>query len=132
MAADLVVAAADVAVVEEIQKLTGPAAGVIPAGTPVYLDATTGHFTAGDASAAGTAGIVGVAIDSATIALQTISVLRKGLMDLGGALDALAFGDPVPVRHGRDDGRHRRNGNGRDWNGRADIRQYHAGASIEN
>jgi hypothetical protein len=95
MAADLVVAAADVAVVQSTQQLTGPAAGVIPAGTPVYLNATTGHFTAGDASAAGTAGIVGVTIDSATIAYQTISVLRKGIMDLGGALDALSFGDSV-------------------------------------
>jgi hypothetical protein len=92
--ADLTVTATAVAPVKVIEQITGPAAGAINAGTPVYLDAN-GKFVAGDASAAGTAGVIGVSIQTVTNANETITVVRNGWIDMGAALDALAMNASV-------------------------------------
>jgi hypothetical protein len=92
--ADLTVVAADVAPVRVIEQHTLPAAAAITIGAVVYID-TNGKFALADASAAPTAGAYGIAIQKATEAGEAVTAVRKGLVDMGDALDALAFGASV-------------------------------------
>lgn len=70
-----------------------PAAVAITAGAAVYID-STGKFALADGSAAGTAGVAGIALGNAAIG-QAVSAVRSGLVDLGNALGGLAFGASV-------------------------------------
>lgn len=92
--ADLTVTPADVAPVEIREQRTLPAAAAIAIGQAVYID-SAGKFALADASGAGTAGAFGVAIQKATEAGEAVTAVRKGLLDMGDALDALAFGASV-------------------------------------
>lgn len=78
-----------------MEKQSGPAAGSIDAGQPVYYNGTNGRFTAAQADDAGTADVVGIAVTSANAAGVTITVLRQGLVDVGDALDGIDYGSKV-------------------------------------
>lgn len=94
--ADLEINAGDVHVAHDgvLEKVSGPAAAAIEAGQAVYYD-SNGKFALAQADAAGTAGVIGVAITSANAANLTIEVIRQGIVDLGDALDGVDFGDAV-------------------------------------
>lgn len=79
-------------------QMTGPAGAAITAGQYVRQDATTGRFIPGAATNAGTLGTSGgIAIESASIG-SPVTIARPGAwVDLGDALDALAFDAPVYV-----------------------------------
>ena len=87
--------ATDVAPVKVIEQMTGPAAAAIDAGTPVYMSTTTGQFTAADASAAPTARCCGIAITTTSQANESMTVVRKGWLDMGDALGDLTYDDDV-------------------------------------
>jgi predicted RecA/RadA family phage recombinase len=75
------------------QMPDGPAAEAINAGQPVRLDTTNGKYTLANGTTAAEARVLGIALNTAT-AGQTVSVLRKGLIDLGGAITQ-AYDAPI-------------------------------------
>lgn len=86
--ANLTIAAADVAPVKVFEQFTGPAGEVIDAGEMVRLDTSTGKFVLGNASDAAEGRLIGMAMTDATIINSTITVVKKGLVDVGDALDS--------------------------------------------
>lgn len=94
MAADLSITATDVAPVLVIEQITLPAAEAIDAGEVVFID-TNGKAQLADQDEATEDDPAGVAITTANAAGITITVLRKGLLDLGNALGDLAYGATV-------------------------------------
>lgn len=74
-----------------VQQFTGPAAEAITKGQRCRFDTTTGKITPGNASSAAEATRGGIALHSAT-AGETLTVLNQGLVDVGDALVALAWG----------------------------------------
>lgn len=90
--ADLSITAADVRIVRIIEMLPdGPANEALNAGEVVRIDTTTGKYTPANGTAAGEARPVGIAVTTATQAEDTISVMKQGILDVGDALDALAY-----------------------------------------
>lgn len=93
--ADLSITAADVRIVESPRQMRTRVAGAtITAGMVLRTD-TAGKVVGADASAAGTADVVGVAVAGAA-ANGAVSVAASGsLVNVGNALSALAYGAPV-------------------------------------
>ncbi len=73
-----------------IERFTGPAAEAITAGQYVRLNVTTGKIELGNATTTAEARRGGLA-ETSVGAGQTVSVIRKGLVDVGNALSALAY-----------------------------------------
>jgi hypothetical protein len=93
---NLAITAADVRIVRIVEMLPdGPANEALNAGEPVRLDTTTGKYTPANGTAAGEARVVGIAVNTAYVANETISVMRKGILDIGDAMDALAYDLPI-------------------------------------
>lgn len=92
--ADLSVTATDVAVVKMIEQGVGPAAEAITAGQAVRLDTTSGKITKANASTAAEARIAGIALRSVA-AGEAVTFVRKGIVSLGAAMDALTYDDDV-------------------------------------
>jgi hypothetical protein len=89
---DLTITAADVAAVEVIEQFTAPAHEAITPGQAVYFVAATGKVGLADENAGAPLDHpVGVAIIEANAANITITAVRKGLIDLGDALDSLDY-----------------------------------------
>lgn len=82
--------------VEVVQQFTGPAAEAIAVGQRCRFDATTGQITLGNATAAAEARRGGIAVHAAAIG-ETVTIINQGLVDVGEALAALAFGALVYV-----------------------------------
>lgn len=95
--ANLTIAAADVAPVRVIEQHTGPAGEAIDAGEMVRLDTSTGMFTLSNATTAAEGRAFGMAIDSASLANITITVVKKGLVDVGDALDAESYDEEISL-----------------------------------
>lgn len=96
--ADLVIVPAEVRIVrlDDVGMLPdGPANEAITAGMPVRIDATTGKYTPGNGTDATEGAIKGVACNTATIANMTLTVMKLGILDVGEALAAMAYGAPV-------------------------------------
>lgn len=83
--ANLTIAAADVAPVRVYEQITGPCAEAIDAGEMVRLDTTSGQFTLANATSAAEGRIIGMAMNSGA-AGETITVVKRGLVDVGDAL----------------------------------------------
>ena len=93
---DLTIVPAEVAPVQVIEQATAPAHEALNAGDAVYLVAATGK--PGLADEDGSAPLnspVGVAIKTALQANDPVTYIKKGLVDLGDALDGMDFGDIV-------------------------------------
>jgi len=94
--ADLTITAADVAAVEIIEKVTGPAAAAIDAGEACYIVAASGKYNLADEDASAPVNDVeGVAINSANAAGITTTLVRKGVLDVGDALAGMDYGAEV-------------------------------------
>ncbi|MFH1486078.1 MAG: hypothetical protein ABIH46_08410 [Chloroflexota bacterium] len=88
---DLTITATDVAVVKVWQQLTGPAAEAFSAGEAIRIDTTAGTLTPGNATAAAEARILGIAVTTADAATNSVTVVKKGILDVGEALSALNY-----------------------------------------
>ncbi|MGP1664473.1 MAG: hypothetical protein ACTS5I_00870 [Rhodanobacter sp.] len=94
--ADITITPADVRIVRIVEMLPdGPANEALGAGEVVRLDTTTGFYTPANGTAAGEARPVGIAVTTANYANATISVMKSGILDVGDALDALAYDLPL-------------------------------------
>lgn len=92
--ADLVIAEGDVAPVRVDEQLTAPAAEALNAGEYARLSVTTGRLEKGNGTTAAEARRGGIVLNSVG-AGETATIVRKGILDLGDALDALTYDDDV-------------------------------------
>lgn len=81
-----------------IEQMTGPTGEVIPAGRYARLNTTTGVWEFGNGTTATEVGTTrGITIQAASPAGEAVTVVRKGILDLGEALVGLAFDAPVYI-----------------------------------
>lgn len=80
--------------VQVIEQFTGPAAEAITAGNYVRFNVTTGKIEKGNGTNAAEARKGGLALNTA-VAGETVTAVRKGLVDLGNALGDLTYDDDV-------------------------------------
>lgn len=82
--------------VKIIEQFTGPAHEAMEAGNAVYLVAASGKFGLADEN--GSAPVnepEGVSIKTALQQNDTVTIVKKGYLDIGNVLTALAYGAPV-------------------------------------
>lgn len=72
------------------RQFTGPLAEAVSEGQYARLNATTGMIEKGNATNAAESRDGGIAINGG-VARQTITVVADGIVDVGGALDALGY-----------------------------------------
>src|ERR671934_2075848 len=89
--ANLTITASKVAPVRIDEHFTGPAAEAITAGQYVRLNTTNGKVEKGNASSAAEARAGGIAVEGAAAAGYPVTAVRRGLVDLGTALDGLGY-----------------------------------------
>lgn len=80
--------------VQVIEQFTGPAAEAITAGNYVRFSVTTGKIEKGNGTTEAEARKGGLALNTAA-AGETVTAVRKGLVDLGNALGDLTYDDDV-------------------------------------
>lgn len=89
--ANLTIDPKTVAPVESYEQDTGPAGDVFEAGTFVHRDATSGRWVKALAdTAANSAGRIGIALTKASRVGVGITVIHRGVVNVGEALAALA------------------------------------------
>lgn len=81
--------------VRVIEQYTGPAAEAIAIGEYVRFNTTSGAIEPGNGSSSGEARSGGIAIKAALQAGDTVTFVRKGVLDVGNALSALTYDDDV-------------------------------------
>lgn len=77
------------------EQLTGPTDEAIDAGEMVRINTTTGKFTQANASSAAEGRAIGMAVTTATYAGQPITVVKRGLVDIGNALTAESYDEEL-------------------------------------
>lgn len=92
--ADLTITQCDQAQV--FKQFTGPAVEAIAEGQRCRFDPTTGQIALGNATNAAEAVQGGIATHAAGVG-EALTIINEGIVDLGAALDALAFGASVFV-----------------------------------
>lgn len=95
----LAINAGSVAVIEVFEQWTSPSAGTVSAGHALYHHASTGYATP-----AGSAVVVsGIAIHDTQWYGHPVTAVRKGLLELGTALNGLDYGSTIYL-HGNHGG----------------------------
>ena len=92
--ADLAITKADQ--VQVIEQHTGPAVEAITEGQRCRFDVTTGKVALGNGTNAAEIAPGGIAVHAATIG-ETVTIIKRGIVYVGDALAALAYGDPIYV-----------------------------------
>lgn len=82
--------------VKVILQFTGPAAEAIAEGQRCRFDPATGQLALGNGTVAAETLPGGIALHAAA-AGEALTVINQGLVDVGSALDALNFNDPVYI-----------------------------------
>lgn len=78
------------------RQFTGPAVEAITEGQRCRFDATTGKIALGNGTTAAEIAVGGMATHAAAIG-ETLTIINKGIVDVGEALVALSFGDFIYV-----------------------------------
>ena len=91
---DLTITATDVAIVRAGEQFTGPAAEAITAGQYVRFNVSSGKVELGKGTTAAEARKGGIAVASVG-AGESVTFLRKGVLNLGSAMSALTYDDDV-------------------------------------
>ena len=82
--------------VQVVQQFTGPAVEAITEGQRCRFDATTGKIALGNGTTAAEVKAGGIATRAAAVG-ETLTIINQGIVDVGEALVALAFGDDIYV-----------------------------------
>lgn len=82
--------------VQVVQQHTGPAVEAIAEGQRCRFDATTGRIALGNGTTAAEVAPGGMAVHAAAIG-EALTIINQGIVDVGAALDALNYGDPIYV-----------------------------------
>lgn len=80
--------------VEVVEQFTGPLAEAATAGTYGRLNVTSGQVEKGNATSAAEARRGGILISDG-VAGQAVTVVKRGIVDVGNALSALAYDQDV-------------------------------------
>jgi hypothetical protein len=80
---------------EALMLPDGPTNEAVNAGQPVRFDTTTGKYTKANGTDAAEALVRGISVTTVGLANLTISVMQRGYLDVGDALDALNPGVPI-------------------------------------
>ena len=78
-----------------VEQFTAPSGIAIANGVAVRVETTTGKLLKANAATAPNAAVKGISLSNATPAGMPTTVVRKGIVNVGDALDALAFGASV-------------------------------------
>lgn len=90
--ADLTIKGSDVALVVAWEKYPPlPADAAMSAGSLVRIATGSGVVTYGNASSAAEARVIGITINNADYANDTVTVLKRGIVDVGDALASLDY-----------------------------------------
>lgn len=81
--------------VKIIEQFTGPAGEAFAIGEAIRVDVATGYLTPANGSVAAEARVRGIAVRAANVANVEVTILSKGYLDVGDALDALTYDDDV-------------------------------------
>ena len=81
--------------VNVIEQFTGPSAEVLTLGQYARFNVTTGKIELGNATNAAEARDGGIVITPAEYAGAPVTIVSKGLIDVGNALSALTYDDDV-------------------------------------
>ena len=92
--ADISITASDVAPVLVFEQVTLPAEEAIDAGEAVRLNTSSGKATLAKATSAAEGRLLGVAINDAVAGLA-VTVVRRGLVDLGDALTSETYDELI-------------------------------------
>jgi len=92
---DLTITASAVALVKEIESVTLPVGEAITAGQVARLTVATGLATKANGTSKAEARAFGVAIRSSRFVNEAVTFLKRGYLDLGAALDAIALDAPI-------------------------------------
>jgi hypothetical protein len=92
---DYTITVGDVVAVKIESQITAPANEAITKGDVVRYNTTTGMLTPANATTDAEARAVGIAITAATQANETITVVRRGLLDLGDIFTSANYDDDV-------------------------------------
>lgn len=96
--ANITIDAGDVHVIRLDEGITQPTGEAVGKGEYVRLNGTTGRLEYGNATTAGELGnLAGLTISTPPYLGAPVTAMRKGLLNVGDALDALDFGAPVYV-----------------------------------
>lgn len=87
--ADLTITKADVGVAKSVEQYTAPASEAIDAGEAVIFNAS-GEFALARATTATLGKVVGIAANSVN-AGEALTVIKRGIIDLGSALSGVAM-----------------------------------------
>lgn len=82
--------------VQVVLQHTGPAVEAIAEGQRCRFDATAGSIALGNGTTAAEVAPGGIAVHAAVVG-EAVTIINQGIVDVGAALDALNFGDPVYV-----------------------------------
>ncbi len=94
--ADLTITAANVKPVLIFEQLpAGPTDEALNAGEPIKINTSNGKYTPAKGTTAAEARAIGLAITTAGFAGQTVSAVKKAIVDVGDALSALAYDQAV-------------------------------------
>lgn len=88
---NLTITASAVAIVKEIESVTLPAGEAVTAGQAGRLIVASGLVGLGNATTKAEARIIGVAARSSRFVNEAVTFLKRGYLDLGSALDAIAL-----------------------------------------
>lgn len=92
---NLTITASAVAIVKDIESLTLPVDEAVTAGQAGRLATATGKLTKSNGTTAAEARAVGVFVRSSRFVGEAVTLVKRGVLDLGSALDGLDFDDPV-------------------------------------
>lgn len=92
---DLSFTATEVTPVVVWKQFSGPASEALSAGQYVRLNTSTGKVEKGNATTAAEARRGGIALTTAENAGQAVTVMEEGILDVGAALNALAYDQSV-------------------------------------
>jgi hypothetical protein len=94
--ANLTITAADVRPVRIFEWLPdGPTDEAVNAGQPVRINTTTGRYTKANGTTAAEARVVGISVSTAAAAGGVISVVKRGILEMGSGMDGLTYDDIV-------------------------------------
>lgn len=94
--ANLSITAADVTPALVFEQLpAGPTDEALSAGEAIKINTSTGKYTPANGTDAAEARAIGLALTTATYAGQAITVIKKGIVDVGDALDGLNYDQAV-------------------------------------
>jgi hypothetical protein len=88
---NLVITASAVAIVKEFESLTLPVDEAVTAGQAGRLATATGKLTKANGSGAAEARAVGVFVRSSRFVGEAVTLIKRGVLDLGSALDGLDY-----------------------------------------